>query len=276
VYEALNEPGLAAPGYRKAIELRPDLPVLEEGLRGLDQRTSFRRKKNATDVLFIVETGNAPARQSKKIQFPVPTNNGLITVSFSFPVIYPDKDAMNLEQIKLGSLSLPTALVTDFNVMARRALQDELPGIQTRAAIRAIGKGLVQDQVNKKLGAFAGLVGNVVTAATEGEADDRMWRGLPNRVFIARGFVDPGEYDLQLPGQPDGSRKLTVDGRYMVVPVRVYRNKTYFGEPVKLGALAPALMPAVEETPKPSTPAATGKSKKPAKPAAKPASKASA
>lgn len=275
VYEALNEPGLAAPGYRKAIELRPDLPVLEEGLRGLDQRTSFRRKKNVTDVLFIVETGNAPARQSKKIQFPVPTNNGLITVSFSFPVIYPDKDAMNLEQINLGSLSLPTALVTDFNVMARRALQDELPGIQTRAAIRAVGKGLVQDQVNKKLGAFAGLVGNVVTAVTEGEADDRMWRGLPNRVFIARGFVEPGEYDLRLPDQPDGSRKLTVDGRYMVVPVRVYRNKTYFGEPVKLGALAPALMPAVEETPKPSTPAATGKSKKPAKPAAKSASKAS-
>lgn len=279
VYEALNEPGLAAPGYRKAIELRPDLPVLEDGLRGLDQRTSFRRKKNATDVLFIVETGNAPARQSKKIQFPVPTNHGLVTVSFSFPVIYPDKDAMDLNQVNLGSLSLPTALVTDFNVMARRALQDELPGIQARAATRAIGKGLAQDQINKKLGAFGGLVGNIVTAATEGPADDRMWRGLPNRVFIARGFVETGVYDLRLPGQPDVSRKLTVDGRYMVVPVRVYRDKTYFGEPVKLGALAPALLSAVEEAPKPSTPAATGKpsgkSLKPVKPAAKPASKAS-
>ncbi|MDE2429521.1 MAG: hypothetical protein KGM99_12380, partial [Burkholderiales bacterium] len=54
VYEALNEPGLAAPGYRKAIELRPDLPVLEDGLKGLDQRTSFRRKKGVTDILFVV------------------------------------------------------------------------------------------------------------------------------------------------------------------------------------------------------------------------------
>lgn len=280
VYEALNEPGLAAPGYRKAIELRPDLPVLEEGLRGLDKRTSFRRQKNVTDVLFVVESGNAPARQSKKIQFPVPTKNGLVTVSFSFPVIYPNKDAMHLDQVNLGSHSLQTALVTDFNVMARRALQDELPGIQTRAAIRAVAKGLAQDQVNKKLGAFGGLIGNIVTATTEGEADDRMWRGLPDRVFIARGFVPPGEYDLRLPNQMDDHRKLVVDGRYMVVPVRVYHNKTYFGEPVKIGTLPPVMTPVVEEVAQPAAPVAPaapasparngkrpGKSIKPAKPA---------
>ncbi|OWW18339.1 COG3014 family protein [Noviherbaspirillum denitrificans] len=264
VYEALNEPGLAAPGYRKAIELRPDLPVLEEGLRGLDQRTSFRRQKNVTDVLFIVESGNAPARQSKKIQFPVPTTNGIVVVSFSFPVIYPNKEALELSQVNLGSLSMPTALVTDFNVMARRALQDELPGIQARAAVRAVAKGLVQDQMNKKMGAFGGLLGNIVTAATEGEADDRMWRGLPDRVFLARGFVPPGEYDLRLPGQGDGNRKLVVDGRYMVVPVRVFRNKTYFGEPVKIGMLPPVITPAVEEA-KPEAP--VKRPVKPAKPA---------
>jgi len=36
VYEALGEPSLAAPGYRKAIELHPDNPILEEALSGLD------------------------------------------------------------------------------------------------------------------------------------------------------------------------------------------------------------------------------------------------
>ena len=166
VYEALNEPGLAAPGYRHAIELRPELPVLEEGLRGLDQRTSFRRQKNMTDVLFIIESGNAPARQSQKVQFPVPTPNGLITVSFSFPVIYPDKDALHFNEINLGSLALPTALVTDFNVMARKALQEELPGMQVRAATRAIVKGLAQDQVNKHLGMLGGLIGNIAVSYT--------------------------------------------------------------------------------------------------------------
>lgn len=234
-YEALNEPGLAAPGYRKAIELRPDLPLLEEGLRGLDARTSFRRPKGMTDVLFVVETGTSPARQSQKIAFPVPTPSGLITVSFSFPTIYPNKDAIALNQLNLGNLSLPTALVTDFNVMARKALKDDLPGIQARAAVRAIGKGVLQDQANRQLGVFGGLIGNVVTAATEGEADDRMWRSLPERVFLARAFVKPGEYDLRIADRSGISQKLVVDGRYMVVPVRVFKTKTYFGEPVKFG-----------------------------------------
>lgn len=265
VYEALNEPGLAAPGYRQAIELRPDLPVLEEGLRGLDKRTSFRRPKGLTDVLFIIESGNAPARKSKKIAFPVPTTNGLVTISLSFPVIYPSTDALQLDKVNLGKLALPTALVTDFNVMARKALQEELPGIYTRAAIRAIGKGLVQDQVNKQFGMFAGLLANVAVAATEGEADDRMWRGLPERVFIARAFVAPGEYDVNIANQGDSTKKLTIGGRHMVIPVRLFSNKTYFGEPVQFGTIA---MPEpASKGKKPVAPARKGR--KPA-PAAKP------
>ena len=235
IYEALDEPSLAAPGYRKANELRPDLPVLEEGLRGLDQRTSFRRKKGVTDVLFVIEAGNAPARKSQKVTFPVPTPSGLVTIPFTFPVIYPDKQSPVINQIYLGTQPVPTAMIADFNVMARRALKDELPGIQMRAAVRAIGKTVLQDQANKKFGPLAGLIGNAAAVATEGNADDRMWRSLPDRIFVARSFFAPGEYELRLPNQPNGARKIRIDGRYMVVPVRVYRNQTYFGEPVQIG-----------------------------------------
>lgn len=240
VYEALNEPGLAAPGYRKAIELRPDLPVLEDGLKGLDQRTSFRRKKGVTDVLFVVEAGNSPARQSQKIAFPVPTGRGLVTVSFAFPVIYPDKDAPVINSIQVGDQVLPTALVTDFNVMARKALKDELPGIQLRAAVRAVAKGVVQDQVNKNFGMLAGLAANIAVAATESNADDRMWRSLPERVFVARAFIPPGDYNVNFSGRPDDNMKLTVDGRYMVVPVRLYYQKTYVGDVARFGAVTQA------------------------------------
>jgi hypothetical protein len=73
LYEVLNEGGLAAPGYRKAIELKPDTAVLNEGLRGLDDRTSFthRRRQRMTDVLFVLESGNAPARKPKNFTLPV-------------------------------------------------------------------------------------------------------------------------------------------------------------------------------------------------------------
>jgi hypothetical protein len=62
-----------------------------------------------------------------------------------------------------------------------------------------------------------------------------MWRGLPDRVFIARSFIAPGEYEVRLPTQADGLKKIKVDGRYMVIPVRLFKDKTYFGEPIQLG-----------------------------------------
>jgi len=56
IYEALGETSLAAPGYRQAIELQPNQPLLEEGLRGLDQRltaatASMRSRAHAADWL---------------------------------------------------------------------------------------------------------------------------------------------------------------------------------------------------------------------------------
>lgn len=77
MYEVLGESGLAAPGYRKAIELKPETGVLEEGLRGLDNRTSFtwKRRQRMTDVLFVVEAGDAPARKPKAFTIPVPTGD---------------------------------------------------------------------------------------------------------------------------------------------------------------------------------------------------------
>jgi uncharacterized protein len=242
VYEVLQEPGLAAPGYRKAIELRPNTPLLNDALRGLDKRVrASKAKKPLTDVLFVIETGNAPARQSHKVAIPVPTPRGLVTISFAYPSIHPDKNAMEIAQISLGKQSFKTALIADFNVMARRALKDEMPGIQARAAVRAVGKALIQDQANRQFGVWGGLLANVAVAATEANADDRMWRSLPGRVFIARGAIAPGEYELKLPGQTN-SQKITVAGRHMIVPVRLFKEKTYYGEVAQLGVpVAPTL-----------------------------------
>ncbi|HRE14341.1 MAG TPA: hypothetical protein PLD37_09125, partial [Usitatibacteraceae bacterium] len=202
VYEALNEPGLAAPGYRKANELRPGLPVLEEALAGLDQRTSFARPKGVTDVLFVIETGTAPARKSKMLTIPIPTRRGLVLAPISFPVIEPNRSAVHVDQLMVSGQPVPAALIADFNVMARRSLKDDLPGIQFRGAIRAIGKAVIQEQLNRQH-PLMGLAGNIAAIATEAPADDRLWRFLPERIFVARAFVKPGMHELRLPGLRD-------------------------------------------------------------------------
>jgi hypothetical protein len=53
----------------------------------------------------------------------------------------------------------------------------------------------------------------------------------------------------------------------MVIPVRMFKNKTYFGEPIQFGTIAAVTTPAAEsKSGKPAAPAQ--KSKRPAKPAA--------
>ena len=251
LYEAMNEPGLAAPGYRKAIELKPDTGVLEEGLRGLDDRSSFtwKRRQRMTDVLFVVEAGDAPARKPKAFTLPVPTGRGLVTASLSYPVIEPSTDPL-LSQLSAAGMDLKLEKVVDLNVMARRALKDEMPGMVLRGVTRAVAKGVLQDQLQKNAGPLGGLVAAVAAVATE-QADDRMWRMLPGRVYVARGYLPPGEHRIRINGS-ELQQTIKVDGQYALVPLRFYHRSVLHGTVASMGQLvavadvpaAPALVPA--------------------------------
>jgi hypothetical protein len=239
VYEVLGESGLAAPGYRKAIELRPETGVLEEGLRGLDDRSSFikKRRQTMTDVLFVVEAGNAPARKPKAFTVPVPTGRSIVTASISYPVIEPSHDAL-LSRLEAAGQSLKLEKVVDVNVMARRALKDEMPGMVLRGITRAVVKAVAQDQMQQNGGVAGSLMSIAVTVAsvvTE-QADDRMWRMLPGRVYIARGYLPVGEHQVQIDGQPLGA-PVRIEGQYAVVPLRIYEEQVIVGEISTFGQL---------------------------------------
>lgn len=241
LYEVLNEPGLAAPGYRQAIELKPETAVLEEGLRGLDKRTSFSHKRNnkMTDVLFVVEAGNAPARKPKAFTVPVPIN-GLQALSISYPVIEASTDAP-LSLISANGNKMKLESVVDMNVMARRALKDAMPGMVVRGVTRAIAKSVVQDQLQRFAGPFGGIVGAVASAVTE-QADDRMWRMLPGRVYVARGYLTPGTYKFSIDGHEVGE-EVKIGGQYAMVPIRFYQDKIIEGDVIAFGELAVSKLP---------------------------------
>lgn len=237
LYEVLNEPGLAAPGYRKAIELRPETSVLEEGLRGLDERTSFthKRRQRMTDVLFVVEAGDAPARKPKAFTIPIPARGGVRTVSISYPVIEPSKDPA-LGKISTSGVDIKLEKVVDVNVMARRALKDEMPGMILRGITRAIVKAELQDQLQKNAGMIGAVLGIVASVVTE-QADDRIWRRLPGRVYIARGYLPEGEHKLQVDGR-NLDITVKVAGQYALVPLRLTGNSVIVGDVGTFGTLA--------------------------------------
>lgn len=266
MYEVLNEPGLAAPGYRKAIELKPETAILEEGLRGLDDRASFTHKRHQrmTDVLFIIEAGDAPARKPQGFTLPIPVGNAIRTVSISYPTIAPSKDAL-LTAVTVSDKEFKLEKVVDVNVMARRALKDEMPGMVFRGVTRAIVKGVMQDQLEKNGGLIGALVGSIASAATE-QADDRLWRMLPGRVYVARGYLPEGEHQISINGQ-GVKTSVKINGQYALVPLRIYNQSVLVGNVGQFGQLV-ALAPAAVKPPPavtPVKPPATSPTKKPAR-----------
>jgi hypothetical protein len=274
VYEALGEPSLAAAGYRQAIELHPNVPLLEEALAGLDQRVAAP-DDGKTDVLFVIETGLAPARVSRQFNLPIPINERWVLVSASVPVLRSQGAGFVPSELRVeGIAPLVPVQITSVDAMARKALQDEMPGIMLRTFIRSMAKATAQYQAQRAAskrrskgddtaGAMLDLTAVALalgSAATE-SADERSWRSLPANISIARARLPRGEHRVQLE-TPSGLQTVAVDiaGRYAFVSLRVIGGTLFAMLPkAPLLGTRPVFAPAGEAAAKlPSTHAVVG------------------
>ncbi len=235
VYEALREPSLAAAGYRQAIELRPNVPALEEALAGLDQRVGAP-DDGKTDVLFEIETGLVPARVSKQFNLPIPINGRWVLISASFPVLRSQDPGLVPSELRIDGIApLVPVPITSVDAMARKALQDEMPGIMLRTIIRSIVNATAQYQAQRAaskrrskgddtagalldLTAVALAIGSAVTES----ADERSWRSLPATISVARARLPRGQHRIQIETAAGlKSVEVDIEGRYALVSLRL-------------------------------------------------------
>lgn len=251
VYEALGEKGLAAPGYRKAAELLPNTPLLEQALLELDQpaeaaadpapakgknkgksKTKVKevvqtKEKNAdSDVLIVVQSGLAPARGAMNIPLPLVISDNLVIIPLSFPIIREDASTAHIGQVQLDNKALTLTTLNSTSAMSRRALRDDMPGIILRTSVRAVTRAVTQKKLNE-VNPLASLAVGIASAITEG-ADTRTWRTLPNETLVARVRLSQGEHQLNLPSGLGGIKvALKVDRPYQVVSLRVVGNQVF-------------------------------------------------
>jgi hypothetical protein len=242
IYEALGEPSLAAPGYRLANELHPGQPLLEEALGGLDQRVAAP-DDGMTDVLVIIGSGSAPAIQSRSFTLPVGVERKLLFIPYAFPVITSRLSAIPT-QVTVEKQRLPVARIASIDLMARRRLKDDMPGIMLRATIRSTLTATMQYQAQRaaerEQTAAIALAAGILTVGSMAlaSADDRTWRALPADVSIARGRLPRGKRTITL-HTPDGPRSVAVDlsARHAVVDLRLLRQQLFVNaqEGIELG-----------------------------------------
>ena len=96
---------------------------------------------------------------------------------------------------------------------------------------------------------WGGLIGAAASVVTE-QADDRLWRMLPGRVYVARGYLPPGEHTITINGRALPV-PIKIDGQYALVPLRLYENSVLTGDVAMLGQL-PTVAAAPQPAPAPA------------------------
>ena len=226
-FEVTDEPSLAEPGYRNALQLAPTNSIIQKALAGVGKD---RPAPGEADVLFVIETGFAPIIESMNIPIPIPRKSGIVITSLSFPVIKSSSRVLVPPSLAVDGRQLPVETLTNTDAMARRLLKDQMPGIILRSVIRAGFKSIVQDQANNAHW-IAGLIANVVAVTTE-HADDRNWRTLPERISVARANLPQGKHVIEFQTNA-GSYQMEVEvtGRFTIVPIRLTGDVVYVGQP---------------------------------------------
>ncbi|VVO88644.1 hypothetical protein PS896_02205 [Pseudomonas fluorescens] len=221
-YEALGERDLAAPGYRQAIELRPNVPFLEQALRNLDKPAA---QADESDVLIVVQSGLAPARASVKVLIPVQLNETLvIEAPISFPVMVPDAVTPSFDSIKVDARKRPLSLINSVTDMATRTLRDDMPDIIESARFRANMAAVGQASYNTQNPTKASLV--VTEKDLFEEADTRTWRTLPDKTLVARLRLKKGNHTINAPNAA-GTLTVRIDRDHQVINLRAFGDRLF-------------------------------------------------
>lgn len=223
IYESLNEKDLAAPGYRQAIELRPNTPLLEQSLRNLAKSPL---KAGEVDVLLIVQTGLAPARSSVRVPISVDVEGETYITNMSFPILVADTATPPVDFVMVDGKKQKLTLLNSFGDMSRRTLRDDMPGIIQRTLHRA--RSNVEYLAYLKKHRPEKLEETIMQQTQREDADTRGWRTLPDKTLVARLRLKKGQHQLTLPNAPDATPvRFKVDQTHQAFSLRAVGNRRF-------------------------------------------------
>ncbi|MEA9604276.1 hypothetical protein VC159_07425 [Polynucleobacter sp. JS-JIR-II-c23] len=249
IHESQGEASLAAPGYRLAIELRPQVNFFKTSIAKLDSNIANQGRKTFADTLIIIDTGYMPKIIPYQISqsFNLGGNPKLVTLTF--PVIEKSTERFRPTMVQLGDKVANPELVANIDAMARKNLRDEMPAYVLRASSRALvslaaqyaADRAAQQAANKRsqsnqnnqnngsaalIGAIAGMITGYSLQAIN-VTDVRHWSTLPAQTYMARMGLPIGPTVLKytLPSGVTASQTVNLVGGYNVVYIRMFRNR---------------------------------------------------
>jgi hypothetical protein len=238
VFEALNEPSLARPGYIKAGQLSPRNQLIQSSLKQLDLQ--HRPNQGSTELLVIEEVGHAPQIQSRAVHIPLQfklgsqQGNCINMVNLFFPQLVITNKNSAVYQFNLDSQQVKPSTLVDLKLMASRALVDDLPHLIARN-VAAAARNIIASQGACSAGGNLGLLlslGSSLGGALLDHVDERSWTLLPQYINVARVRLPYGRHKIQLKlAGVVQQQEIYLNQAYQVISLRIIDSQVYFNLP---------------------------------------------
>lgn len=220
IFESLGDRSDAMIAYRKAWEayqrypassavqipeaLGRDLVRLSGSLGLSDEQRRFREqfaideqqpspRPGEAEVIFLLHSGLAPIKRETGIA--APTTGGRL-VSIAVPYYLSRRPSVTGATLVVDGRTAVTELAEDIDALALDALDRRLPAIMSRAVARAVIKHEASRQASRE-NELIGFIVNIAGFVSE-RADTRSWSTLPNRIYLARMPLPPGEHAITI------------------------------------------------------------------------------
>ncbi|HAL92342.1 MAG TPA: hypothetical protein DCM68_04880 [Verrucomicrobia bacterium] len=213
IWEMLGEPNDAYIDLKKALEIYPDNPYVQQDVLRLGRRLGMREDvadferrfpaaakapaagngalKNKARLVVVYEEGLAPKKSEMSVAYPLSSADSLGVVSLPVYAEVPPPPmpaAVAADGKPLGG----TAPICNVGALAGRALAEQMPGILTRQVARAVAKGVAAKAAHDQGEGLAELAVALYNIFSE-QADLRSWLTLPAHVQILSAWTEPGK-----------------------------------------------------------------------------------
>lgn len=215
LYEADGDLNNAYIDYKRAFAVAPDNRYIANtvlrvatvmnmtgDLKPLKARYG-QYKKPASDkgrVIIFDEQGVVQARDGWRLPLWLYDSRGDgVIYNLALPY-YPNVAMPRIAPLKLENKTVTGAQVADVNAMAENSLNEALPAIVVRQALRVLAKNEVRKTAAKKGDNVGNILANIFNTLTE-QPDTRSWQSLPANVDIFHTDLSAGTHRLSWNGR---------------------------------------------------------------------------
>lgn len=217
LYQAANQGDDAYIDYKKALEIYPNNPYLQQDLLRLakkqgftDDYNQFKKKfgdlkpidKNQGEVVIFFEQGLIPKQHEFKLRLPIYTSQGDTRFySLAMPVYINNAYTSAVNNLKINEQLFPLSPLVHLEALAAKTLEQQVAGRISRQILRLVAKEKLRAELARSSGDVGNILANLYNLASE-QADTRSWLTLPNQISVARSALAQGEHILNIGNNP--------------------------------------------------------------------------